>query len=128
MDWNVLHLNNGCFRTFKITNVPETLNTEIMKVKIRTKDGIVDATAEVIDGDMVVSPKVERFEPKDGDVVYSVGFYEFVLIYKDNFTAEAYFYAAISVEDGKILLPDGGHIGYVSQFRPATKEELLKSL
>ena len=84
---------------------------------------MIDATIEMVDGVMVVSPKVEKFEPKDGDVVYAGGHYDYVFIYKDVLTAEAYYYVSLSLKSDKIELPDGGHISYVSQLRPATEEE-----
>ena len=40
-----------------------------MEVKIKQGTEMLDATIEIIDGVMVVSPKVETFEPKNGDVV-----------------------------------------------------------
>ena len=40
-----------------------------MEVKINDKGTMVDAMIEMINGVMVISPKVEKFEPKDGDVV-----------------------------------------------------------
>lgn len=95
-----------------------------MEVRIKQGKEIIDATIEMVDGVMVVSPKEVKFEPKDGDVVYSKGYREYVFVYKDNLTMEAYFYAALSIEDNKIEFPDGGrHIGYVSQLRPATEEK-----
>lgn len=94
-----------------------------MEVKIKQGSEMLDATIEMVDGVMVVSPKEVKFEPKDGDVVYSGGFYEFVFIYKENLTAEAYYYVYLCLKDNKIELPDGGHIGYVSHLRPATEEE-----
>lgn len=97
-----------------------------MEVKIKQGSEMLDATIEMVDGVMVVSPKEVKFEPKDGDVVYSGGFYDFVFIYKDNLTAEAYYYVSLSLKDNKIELPDGGHIGYVTQLRPATEEEKKK--
>lgn len=97
-----------------------------MKVKINNNGEMLDATIEMVDGVMVVSPKKVKFVPKDGDVVYSGGFYDFVFIYKENLTAEAYFYVSLCLKDNKIELPDGGHIGYVSQLRPATEEEKKK--
>lgn len=97
-----------------------------MEVKINNNGEMLDATIEMVDGVMVVSPKKVKFEPKDGDVVYSGGFYDFVFIYKENLTAEAYYYVSLFLKDNKIELPDGGHIGYVSQLRPATEEEKKK--
>lgn len=95
----------------------------MIEVKIKQGNEMLDATIEMVDGVMVVSLKEVKFEPKDGDVVYAGGFYDFVFIYKDNLTAEAYYYVSLSLKDNKIELPDGGHIGYVSQLRPATEEE-----
>ena len=39
-----------------------------MKVKIKQGNEMINATIEMVDGVMVVSPKVVKFEPKDGDV------------------------------------------------------------
>ena len=94
-----------------------------MEVKIKNNNEMIDATIEMIDGVMVVSPKEVKFVPKDGDVVYARGFHDFVFIYKDNLTAEAYYYVSLFLRTNKIELPDGGHIGYVSQLLPATEEE-----
>ena len=95
----------------------------MIEVKIKQGNEMLDATIEMVDGVMVVSPKEVKFEPKDGDVVYSGGFYDFVFIYRENLTAEAFYYVSLFLKDNKIELPDGGHIGYVSQLRPATEEE-----
>ena len=94
-----------------------------MEVKIKNGEAMIDATIEMVDGVMVVSPKVVKFEPKDGDVVYAGGHYDYVFIYKDGLTSEAYYYVSLSLKSDKIELPDGGHISYVSQLRPATEEE-----
>ena len=40
-----------------------------MEVKIKQGSEMLDATIEMVDGVMVVSPKEVKFEPKDGDVV-----------------------------------------------------------
>lgn len=40
-----------------------------MEVKIKNNGEMLDATIEMVDGVMVVSPKEVKFEPKDGDVV-----------------------------------------------------------
>lgn len=44
-----------------------------MEVRIKDNNGYVDADWTIEDGIMVVSPKVEKFEPKDGDVVTTEG-------------------------------------------------------
>jgi hypothetical protein len=40
-----------------------------MEVKIKQGNEMLDATIEMVDGVMVVSPKKVKFEPKDGDIV-----------------------------------------------------------
>lgn len=45
-----------------------------MEIKIKTKEGLVDPIIEIVDGVMIVSPKKEKFEPKDGDVVVCESF------------------------------------------------------
>ena len=54
-----------------------------MEVKIKTNEGIVDATIEMVDGVMLVSPlveeKIEAFEQKDGDIIstkYGISIYK----------------------------------------------------
>lgn len=97
-----------------------------MEVKIKNNNEMIDATIEMVDGVMVVLPKEVKYEPKDGDVVYAGGFYDFVFIYKDNLTAEAYYYVSLFLKTNKIELPNGCHIGYVPELRPATEEEKKK--
>lgn len=90
-----------------------------MEVKIKDQDKLVDATIEMVDGVMVVSPK-NVYVPKDGDVVVNG---RFIFIYNDWLTAEAYYYCGMNLTTSKTLFPDGGHFGYVNQLRPATEEE-----
>ena len=40
-----------------------------MEVKIKQGNEMLDATIEMVDGVMVVSPKEVKFEPKDGEIV-----------------------------------------------------------
>ena len=40
-----------------------------MEVKIKQGNEMLDATIEMVDGVMVVSPKEVKFEPNDGDIV-----------------------------------------------------------
>ena len=40
-----------------------------MEVRIKQGNEMLDATIEMVDGVMVVSPQVDEFDPKDGDVV-----------------------------------------------------------
>ena len=72
-----------------------------MEVKIKQGNEMLDATIEMVDGVMVVSPKVVKFEPKDGDVIYIKANSEIILIYKEckdgigmyaNFSNNKYLY------------------------------------
>ena len=90
-----------------------------MEVKIKGQDKLIDATIEMVDGVIVVSP-IEKYVPKDGDVVVNG---RFIFIYNDWMTAEAYYYCGINLITSKTLFPDGGHFEYVNQLRPATEEE-----
>lgn len=97
-----------------------------MEVRIKDNNGYVDADWTIEDGVMIVSPKVEKFEPKDGDVVYQDGNPQWVFIYMDCLTPEAYEYVALNLFTDRISFPNGAHIGYVSTLRPATEEEKHK--
>jgi hypothetical protein len=97
-----------------------------MEVKIKDKDNLIDATIEVVDGVMIVSPKEEKWIPKDGDVVYQDGRRKWVFIYMDCLTAEAYHYVSMELPSGNISFKDGEHIGYIDTLRPATEEEKKK--
>lgn len=44
-----------------------------MEVRIKDNNGYVDADWTIEDGVMIVSPKVEKFEPKNGDIVTTRG-------------------------------------------------------
>ena len=62
--------HEGNLKSFKVDNLPARVSKpKIMGVKIKNGEEMIDATIEMVDGVMVVSPKVEKFEPKDGDVV-----------------------------------------------------------
>ena len=62
--------HEGNLKSFKVDNLPARVSKpKIMEVKIKNGEEMIDATIEMVDGVMVVSPNVEKFEPKDGDVV-----------------------------------------------------------
>ena len=62
--------HEGNLKSFKVDNLPARVSKpKIMGVKIKNGEEMIDATIEMVDGVMIVSPKVEKFEPKDGDVV-----------------------------------------------------------
>ena len=83
----------------------------------------IPTDCRIENGMIIVSTKFKEFNPMDGDVVVSGSF---VFIYNDLMTAEAYYYVSLHLKDNKIELPDGGHIGYVNQLRPAAEEEKKK--
>ena len=96
-----------------------------MEVRIKQGTEMLDATIEVVDGVMVVSPKVEKFEPKDGDVVTNVyeGIYQGTGIFNYDEDSEAWIYVCIDKEGS---LQKDGYLGYVDDLRPATEEEKKK--
>lgn len=93
-----------------------------MEVKIKSKEGLLDATIEMIDGVMVVSPKKEKFVPKDGDVIVSGGDVRYVAIFKAMKNEYSFYYYALLVlrEETKLLLNNWA--GFMDT-RPATEEE-----
>ena len=90
-----------------------------MEVKIKDQDKLVDATIEMVDGVMVVSPK-NVYVPKDGDVVMNSNF---VFIYRDALTVEAYYYVACNIFEGSLILDEGKHIGFINQLRLANDSD-----
>lgn len=95
-----------------------------MEVRIKDNNGYVDADWTIEDGVMIVSPKVEKFEPKDGDVIYIKASGEHIIIYKEhkygigryvNFSNNEYLYI-----DSKGIVCDKGETEVI---RPATEEE-----
>ena len=93
-----------------------------MEVKIKQGTNLIEATTEMVDGVMVVSPKEEKFEPKDGDVVTSGCFYEVNSIFKLQSNEIAY-KSHISLYEGK-LHKDNSFM--MKNIRPATEEEKQK--
>jgi hypothetical protein len=96
-----------------------------MEVRIKDNNGYVDADWTIEDGVMVVLPKVEKFEPKDGDVVtYFNDDKPTVYIYKSGHKYNTFFYAAYSSSLDSCLLGKGEHLSMNrSDIRPATEEE-----
>lgn len=116
--------HEGNLKSFKVDNLPARVSKpKIMEVKIKNDEEMIDATIEMVDGVMVVSPKVEKFEPKDGDVVFQNGSCNWVFIYKDCLTVEAYEYVSMNLSTNKLHFPNGARIGYVNTLRPATGKE-----
>lgn len=62
-----------------------------MEVKIKDQDKLIDATIEMVDGVMVVSPKKERYEPSYGDEYFYPFFDVFTFVCNnDNWERETF--------------------------------------
>ena len=92
-----------------------------MEVKIKDNNGYVDADWTIEDGVMVVSPKVEKFEPKDGDVVFSGS--SLISIFKEM-TSDTSLAAYAALSKGE--LKEEFEFWSASNVRPATEEEKKK--
>ena len=99
-----------------------------MEVKIKQGNEMLDATIEMVDGVMVVSPKKVKFEPKDGDVVtYLNGGKPTIYIYKGGYKYNTSYYAAYSTSRNQVFLTSTGYLGGErDDIRPATEEEKKK--
>ena len=92
-----------------------------MEVKIKQGNEMLDATIEMVDGVMVVSPKEVKFEPKDGDVVFSGC--SLISIFKKMSSATNFAsYAALSNGEFKKEFD----FWSASNIRPATEKEKQK--
>jgi hypothetical protein len=98
-----------------------------MEVKIKRGSEMLDATIEMVDGVMVVSPKVEKFEPKDGDVVYVKTSHENIIIYKEQSNKLGRYVNYI--DESTLCTHMGDYCGSYSdiiEIRPSTEEEKKK--
>lgn len=95
-----------------------------MEVRIKDNNGYVDADWTIEDGVMVVSPKVEKFEPKDGGVVtYLNDDKPTIYVYKDG-KYNTSFYVAYSSMLEHCFIGEGEHLSMNrSNILPATEEE-----
>ena len=100
-----------------------------MEVRIKDNNGFVDADWTIEDGVMIVSPKVEKFEPKDGDVLscFFKDEYQGAFIFEEESECgEAIFHVALDA-DGKFIKGNGcSYFGYIYDARPATEKEKQK--
>ena len=122
-------LDKNKLRSFRINNLPDwTLNSKIMEVKIKNGEEMIDATIEMVDGFMVVSPKKVKFEPKDGDVVtYLNGGKPTIYIYKGGYKYNTSYYLAYSTSRNQVFLTSTGYLdGERDDIRPATEKEKQK--
>ena len=96
-----------------------------MEVKIKNGNEMLEATIEMIDGVMVVSPKKEKFEPKEGDIVTSVfqGVVQGTGIFDYEEQSEAWIHVCINLHNELCI---DGYLGDVDDLRPATEEEKEK--
>ena len=93
-----------------------------MEVKIKTNNEMIDATIEMVGGVMIVSPKVEKFEPKDGDVCKST-FCIYIFKRVDNAKAVVY-HCCLNVDQDELSVKQSIGVGYVDKYqRYATEEE-----
>lgn len=105
-----------------------------MEVKIKQGNEMLDATIEMVDGVMVVSPKVVKFEPKDGDVfcvdsLYTcVGIVEEVYSYGKPDKDRLYFSVGYWIESGDMQLETfcACNRNTEPNYRHATEEEKKK--
>lgn len=105
-----------------------------MEIKIKTAEGLVDTIIEIVDGVMVVSPKEEKFEPKDGDVFCVDSLYPCVGIVKEVYsygkpdTDRLYFSVGYWKRSGDVLLEPfcACNRNTEPNYRPATEEEKQK--
>lgn len=82
-----------------------------MEVKIKQGNEMLDATIEMVDGVMVVSPKEVKFEPKDGDVCCSGCC---VYIYKSLRDDKAIIYYCAMSKNGKhITIKEDVGVGFI---------------
>lgn len=95
-----------------------------MEIKINNNGEMLDATIEMVDGVMVVSPKEVKFEPKDGDVVYVDTGNKNIIIYREQQNKVGRY---VNYFDEQYLYIDTcdfcGSIHDIIEIRPATEEE-----
>lgn len=94
-----------------------------MKVRIKDNNGYVDADWTIEDGIMVVSPKVEKFEPKDGDILFIESSCDNIIIYKESDYGICRY---VNFYDNRCLYTDNTTVcdkDDVKVIRPATEEE-----
>ena len=105
-----------------------------MKIKLITAKGLVDPIIEILDGVMIVSPKEEKFEPKDGDVFCvdslcpCVGIVKEVYSYGKPDKDRLYFSVGYWKQSGNMQLGTfcACNRNTEPNYRPATEEEKQK--
>lgn len=105
-----------------------------MEVKINNNGTLVDATIEIVDGIIVVIPKEEKFEPKDGDVFCVDSLHPCVGIVKEEYSYgkpdkdRLYFSVGYWKQSGNMQFGTfcACNRNTESNYRPATEEEKQK--
>lgn len=105
-----------------------------MEIKLKTKEGLVEPIIEIVDGVMIVSPKEEKFEPKDGDVFCvdslcpCVGIVKEVYSYGKPDKDRLYFSVGYCKQSGNMQLGTfcACNRNTEPNYRPATEEEKQK--
>lgn len=105
-----------------------------MEVKIKQGAGLVEATIEVVDGIIVVIPKVVKFEPKEGDVFCVDSLHPCVGIVKEVYSYgkpdkdRLYFSVGYWKQSGNIQFGTfcACNRNTEPNYRPATEEEKQK--
>lgn len=95
-----------------------------MEVKIKDQDKLVDATIEMVDGVMVVSP-IEKFVPKDGDIIHCKNSAcEYIALFKGLTADNESFYRYAMLVNGELKANVGDFdFSDYRNPRPATEEE-----
>ena len=115
-------LNLNGENTSRLENIK---NCNIMEVKIKQGREMLDATIEMVEGVMVVSPKEVKFEPKDGDIVtYMNGDNATIYVFAGGCKYNTSFYVAYSGLHNKVYKTSKGHLDMNrDDIRRATEEE-----
>lgn len=94
-----------------------------MEVRIKQGTEMLDATIEMVDGVMVVSPKVEKYMYKEGDVIIVRTLYKHIFIYKESENGYLYSFAdlindLLDLEETPVCMEND-----IKEIRSATEEE-----
>lgn len=94
-----------------------------MEVKINQGDEMLDATIEMVDGVMVVSPKEVKYMYKEGEVIFVRSIYKHILIYKKS--TNGYLYSFADLIEGRLDIDDTPVCNEcdITEIRPATEKE-----
>lgn len=94
-----------------------------MEVKIKNGNEMLDATIEMINGVMVVSPNEVKYTYKVGEVIFVMSRYKHIIIYKESKNGYLYSFAdlieaCLDIDDTPVCEECD-----IMEIRPATEEE-----